>query len=281
MLPGPHGCDEIRHALGAYVLGAIDPAERAVVDRHIATCPACRDELAGLAGLPALLGRLTMAEVENLGPGGSAGTGQRPAGAQIEWASAQAGTEPAAARAGTEPGAAAGGADHPVGDDPAEPPAELLRSILGEAARRRAHRRRAIALAVAAAAVVLAGAGTAARGFFSGQTGAAAPRPPAAASSGWQRQVAATDPATKVSATVRFSAKNWGTAVTATVYGVPYGTRCVLWASDASGRHVEIASWTYAAEGSWYPGSSSIRASAVTSFDITAGSRTLVTVPVA
>lgn len=72
MWPGPDGCDEIRLALGAYVVGAIDPAERTVVERHIAACPACRDELAGLAGLPALLGRLTLAEVESLGPGGEA-----------------------------------------------------------------------------------------------------------------------------------------------------------------------------------------------------------------
>jgi anti-sigma factor RsiW len=273
MSPGRYGCDEIRHALGAYVLGAIDPAERAVVDRHIATCPACRDELAGLAGLPALLGRLSLAEVESLGTGNATGTGQsgqRPE-TQIEWS---------AAATGAAPSEAPGGAGHSGTGIPAEPPPALLRSILGEAARRRAHRRRAAVLAVAAAVVVLAGAGTATKAFFSGQAGPAAPRPPAAASSGWQRQATATDPGTKVTATVRYSAKSWGTAVVASVGGVPYGTRCVLWATDASGRHVEVASWTYATEGSWYPGSSSIRASAVTSFAITAGSRTLVTVPV-
>jgi Putative zinc-finger len=58
------GCGEIRQALGVYVVGAIDPAERSVVDRHLATCRACRDELAGLAGLPALLGRVTLEEAE-------------------------------------------------------------------------------------------------------------------------------------------------------------------------------------------------------------------------
>jgi anti-sigma factor RsiW len=59
------GCAEIRQALGVYVLGAIDPAERAVVDRHIASCTACRDELAGLAALPALLGRVSLDEVDS------------------------------------------------------------------------------------------------------------------------------------------------------------------------------------------------------------------------
>jgi Putative zinc-finger len=48
-------CAQARHELGVYVLGAIGPGERAQVDRHLATCPRCREELAGLAGLPGLL----------------------------------------------------------------------------------------------------------------------------------------------------------------------------------------------------------------------------------
>ena len=60
------GCREIRHALGVYVLGAIDPADRALVDDHLVTCPDCREELASLAGLPALLRRVPTAEAERL-----------------------------------------------------------------------------------------------------------------------------------------------------------------------------------------------------------------------
>jgi hypothetical protein len=60
------GCREIRHTLGVYVLGAIDPADRAMVDEHLASCPECREELAGLAGLPALLRRVPTAEAERL-----------------------------------------------------------------------------------------------------------------------------------------------------------------------------------------------------------------------
>lgn len=52
-------CAQLRQAIGVYVLGAIDPAERAELDAHLAECSACRDELAGLAGLPALLGRVS------------------------------------------------------------------------------------------------------------------------------------------------------------------------------------------------------------------------------
>ena len=42
-------CTDARLSLGVYVLGAIDPAERALVDAHLLTCRDCRDELAGLA----------------------------------------------------------------------------------------------------------------------------------------------------------------------------------------------------------------------------------------
>lgn len=50
--------------VGAYVLGALDPVERADFERHLSTCAPCGDELSGLAGLPGLLGRLTPAEAE-------------------------------------------------------------------------------------------------------------------------------------------------------------------------------------------------------------------------
>jgi anti-sigma factor RsiW len=65
-MSGAASCREIRHSLGVYVLGAIDPAERAQVDEHLATCADCRDELASLAGLPALLRRVPTAEAERL-----------------------------------------------------------------------------------------------------------------------------------------------------------------------------------------------------------------------
>jgi hypothetical protein len=56
------GCDGVRQALGVYLIGAIHPAERALVDGHLAACRGCREQLAGLAALPALLGRVDAAE---------------------------------------------------------------------------------------------------------------------------------------------------------------------------------------------------------------------------
>jgi predicted anti-sigma-YlaC factor YlaD len=62
-------CRSIRQLLGVYVVGAIDPGERSVVDEHLSQCPACRDELAGLAGLPAMLSRVPLAEAERIAVG--------------------------------------------------------------------------------------------------------------------------------------------------------------------------------------------------------------------
>ncbi|HEY3009486.1 MAG TPA: zf-HC2 domain-containing protein [Micromonosporaceae bacterium] len=50
------------HEDGAYVLGALSPAERAEFERHLAACPACRRAVADLAVLPGLLSRLPAPE---------------------------------------------------------------------------------------------------------------------------------------------------------------------------------------------------------------------------
>jgi hypothetical protein len=65
-------CVDVRRSLGVYVVGAIGSADRGAVDNHLAGCAECRDELAGLAGLPALLGRVPAEDVAALiveGPG--------------------------------------------------------------------------------------------------------------------------------------------------------------------------------------------------------------------
>jgi hypothetical protein len=82
-------CTDARLSLGVYVLGAIDPAERALVDAHLVTCRDCRDELAGLAGLPALLARVNPEEIsriradDTVRAGSYAGADDRPPGELI------------------------------------------------------------------------------------------------------------------------------------------------------------------------------------------------------
>jgi anti-sigma-K factor RskA len=57
---------EHEHDDGAYVLGALSPAERAAYERHLANCSFCREAVADIAVLPGLLGRLDAAEFAKL-----------------------------------------------------------------------------------------------------------------------------------------------------------------------------------------------------------------------
>jgi Putative zinc-finger len=51
-------------ALGAYLLGALDPADRSEFEDHITDCPVCKAELLRLAPLPGLLQRMSPEEFE-------------------------------------------------------------------------------------------------------------------------------------------------------------------------------------------------------------------------
>ena len=75
------GC-EYAHDDGAYVLGALSPAERAAYERHLSTCSACREAVAEIAVLPGLLGRLDEAGLErvlSMGPSQPAVESRSPA----------------------------------------------------------------------------------------------------------------------------------------------------------------------------------------------------------
>jgi len=75
---GAGDCAQARNELGVYVLGALGPAERARVSRHLAACPRCRAELAGLAGLPGLLRRVPPGVAMPAGADDTGGPGPGP-----------------------------------------------------------------------------------------------------------------------------------------------------------------------------------------------------------
>ncbi|MGP8001829.1 MAG: anti-sigma factor family protein [Streptosporangiaceae bacterium] len=232
-MTGSADCREVRHALGVYVLGAIDPAERALVDSHLSTCPECREELAGLAGLPALLRRIPVGEAQQL-------------------------------------------ADEPDGELADDIPSDqVLNSLLARTSRAR-QARRWRGLAAAAAVVVIAGAAGAATW--------SALNPPAAApvAVAQFKSVTASNRVTHVSATIRYTAKDWGTALDTRVHGLPAYVRCSLVVTDTAGHTMVAGSWTtsYDEGTTWYPGASSVMLDSVRSFEIVSGGRVLVTVPV-
>ncbi|SDI85720.1 Putative zinc-finger [Actinokineospora alba] len=52
-------------SVGAYVLGALDPADRAEFEAHLAGCASCKAELLRMAPLPGLLHRITPEDYED------------------------------------------------------------------------------------------------------------------------------------------------------------------------------------------------------------------------
>jgi hypothetical protein len=234
-------CADTRQALGVYVLGAIDPAERALVDAHVSGCAECRDELADLAGLPALLARVGTDEVGRISSGDafSEDAGPRP---------------------------------------PEEAPREdFVDSLVSLTAARRRRSRRWQILAAAAAVVIAAGGAAAGLRLASDSSAAqtsASPAPPAS----WK--TATTTSALKgVNATVRYQRLAWGVAYDVQITGVPKGTTCQLWVTNAQGVHLLAAGWTVTSPGEtdWFPGSSWVPGGNVQGMDVTAGNEQLAT----
>jgi predicted anti-sigma-YlaC factor YlaD len=228
-------CTEARPSLGVYVLGAIDPAERGLVDTHLLTCRECRDELAGLAGLPALLARVNPDEISRI---------------------------------------RADDTVRPASDDP---PEELLGTVLGLAeARRRRNRWRYLSAAAAVAAI--------AGGLFAGVSSATSTTTTKTVvfpngSAGWDT-ADATNAATGVTATVAYAHQLWGESFQVLVDHIPAGTTCQLTVVHPDGTRTVVAAWTTAGdEGTvWYGGSMPSTAGSISTFQITAGNRVLLTV---
>ncbi|HEX4814090.1 MAG TPA: zf-HC2 domain-containing protein [Nonomuraea sp.] len=57
-------CEDVRLALGAHALGALDPDEAVEIDTHLATCEVCGAELLELEGVTAFLGKVSERDVE-------------------------------------------------------------------------------------------------------------------------------------------------------------------------------------------------------------------------
>ncbi|MGX7824895.1 anti-sigma factor family protein [Actinokineospora sp. 24-640] len=67
-------------SVGAYLLGALDPADRAVFQAHLAGCPVCEAELLRMAPLPGLLQRIDEAEFAEPAPRAEPGRAVAPRG---------------------------------------------------------------------------------------------------------------------------------------------------------------------------------------------------------
>lgn len=262
-------CSEARLSLGVYVLGAIDPAERALVDSHLATCRDCRDELAGLAGLPALLARVGTEEAIALSADEPAPLGLLPDAAKAGLPDTGSPDMPAARPERT----AASGAGE-------EPPRELLGAVLDlTAARRRRRNWRNVTLTAAAAVAIAAGAFGGARLA----TGTPQPAQPAGQAlnygpgGSWQTAAGSTQ---GMDVTVMYREMGWGTQLAAKVVGIPVDTNCQLWVVGPGGSRELAGSWTTDSnEGTvWYSAGTSTPQPDVHGFVITVSGHPPITV---
>jgi len=205
-------CGDVRTALGIYVLGAIEPAERGRVEGHLSTCPFCRDELAGMAGLPALLGRVSEAQIEHV------------AGPPVELLDSlltrAAGERPVAriGRRWLAPMATAAAAIAVVG------------FLLG--------------------GLLMGGGGIGATPATSSPSvSEPSTSAPSMTSTPVAEQVVATDPKTHVRAAIGLNPEEWGTALAVRIDGAPAGTRCRMYALGKHGQRDPTGSWQVEEEG--------------------------------
>ncbi|MFF8419482.1 anti-sigma factor family protein [Streptomyces sp. NPDC015680] len=218
-------------AAGAYLLGVLDDAEASVFEAHLAGCDLCAARLDELAGLEPVLARVS----ESRGA---------PAARYV----------------------------------PGQPGPHVLERLVDEVTAGRLRRRRRSVFLVAAAVAliiggpvvaVLAGGGdgptTRAAGPY--PTGSTAPTNPTgytdpAEGTAFRRmpeKVRATDPRTRVSASVGMAERPWGTSTVLELRNVTGPQKCRLIAVSRTGEEEVVTSWSvpewgYGIEDSPYPG---------------------------
>lgn len=208
-------------AAGAYVLGILDDAEASAFEAHLAGCAQCAAHLDEFAGMEPMLAMLS--------------------------------ESPAAV-----PGA------RPVPHVPERPAPRMLDGLVDEVARKRSQRRRRTRFLIAAAAVLVIGGPVAvvtatAGDDPGGRVVAADPHPTSPAEDAFfhhmPEKVEATDPVTRVDATVGMEPKAWGTHTVLELKNVKGPQKCSLIAVSKGGEEEVVTSWSvpewgYGIEGS-------------------------------
>ncbi|MFI6694923.1 anti-sigma factor family protein [Streptomyces sp. NPDC050433] len=211
-------------AAAAYVLGILDEADATAFETHLAGCHICALHLEEFAGMEPMLAMLA----DNPDPVGQSS----PFGRSDPFA--RPATAPVPAPAVT-----------------VQPSPRLLDRLVDEVAvKRTKRRRRSMYLVAAAAALVVGGPAvavvtTSGDGGTSNQAGDPHPTSPAedAFFEHMPEKVEATDPTTKVSATVGMEPKGWGTHAVLELKNVKGPLKCSLIAVSKTGEEEIVTSW--------------------------------------
>ncbi|MFD4697216.1 zf-HC2 domain-containing protein [Streptomyces niveus] len=222
-------------AAAAYVLGILDEADATAFEAHLAGCHICALHLEEFAGMEPMLAMLA----DNPDPFGQSSPFGR--------------TDDPFGRTGdpfTRPAAAAT-LPPPAPAVTVQPSPRLLDRLVDEVAVKRAKRRRRSMYLVAAAAALVVGGPAVAVVATSGDGGtsnqAADPHPTSPAEDAFMEhmpeKVEATDPVTKVSATVGMESKGWGTHAALELKNVKGPLKCSLVAVSKTGEEEIVTSW--------------------------------------
>ncbi|MGW3582113.1 anti-sigma factor family protein [Streptomyces rubiginosohelvolus] len=224
--PGPTGSEGSEHdAAAAYVLGILDDAQASDFEAHLAGCARCAAHLDEFAGMEPMLAML--AEAPSAVPGA-----------------------------------------RPVPHVPEKPVPRLLGGLMDEVARRRHRRSRRSRYWVAAAAALIVGGPVAAFAVTAGDdrgggpVAVGEPHPTSPAEDAFfehmTEKVSATDPTTRVGASVGMEEKAWGTHTVLELKNVKGPQKCTLVAVSKTGEEEIVTSWSvpqwgYGIEGATNP----------------------------
>ncbi len=212
-MQGSQGPNE-HETVGAYALGILDDAEATAFEVHLAGCEWCAQQLDELAGMEPMLAALA----DLPGSQGSPAIGESLS---------------------------------------ARPSPQLAIRLVDEVAERRAGKRRKGFYLVAAAAALIIGGPVTVFATTGGNTGTeAAPQPSASSSTAkatgsaqeafklMSEKVSATDPVTKVSATVAMDPKGWGVGAVLELANVKGPLKCSLIVVGKDGSRETMSNWS-------------------------------------
>ncbi|WP_411079359.1 zf-HC2 domain-containing protein [Streptomyces sp. cmx-18-6] len=197
-------------AAAAYVLGVLDDAQASAFEAHLAGCARCAAHLDEFAGMEPMLAML-----------------------------AEAPADAPAAR--------------PVPHVPERPAPRVLGGLMDEVAHRRHRRSRRSRYLIAAAAALIVGGPVAAVAVTAGDGGGRSvavgdPHPTSPAEDAFfqhmTEKVTATDPTTRVGATVGMEEKAWGTHTVLELKNVKGPQKCTLIAVSKTGDEEVVTSWS-------------------------------------
>ncbi|KIF69656.1 RNA polymerase subunit sigma [Streptomyces sp. AcH 505] len=229
---GLDGEGTVHDAVASYVLGILDEADAVAFEAHLAACELCTANMAEFSGMEPMLAML-------------ADTPETFATAEPQAPAA----DPFPRQGGFPPRAV------PLPPTPSvsvKPSDQLLNRLVDEVAVKRAQRKRRGFYLIAAAAALIIGGPTIAIVATSGDDpvrNEAVVQPSggptdAEAFAKMPDKVSGTDPATKVSATIGFEERGWGTNAVLELKNVKGPLKCSLVAVSKSGDEQVVSSWS-------------------------------------